>query len=463
MLLITRENLSADNPNYAEKDMIVMKPFVKATIEISGLCNAKCTWCTTGIKNLSGCKTVPEYMTADSFEKGLCYMLENGIIDNKTEIELYNWGEPFLNKNINDIAGIITKYDMKYHLSTNASVYRDISVQNLKNLTGFRVSLSGFSEETYAITHALDFSHIMENIIRFRDMLKRAGKENVIEIGFLTYKFNCHEIDNARDYFSGLGIRMLTNAAYYADYDDFLQFAAGTMLEERKALSRKHIFESLWKQRINAAPNNYECPQDNFIILSHKWQVVPCCFLTDKDALGDLFHMSLEDVRAAKGRTEKCIDCKREKLHFAIHNHGLFRYTNDPPLKNSTAKIYFDTGGGFNEKQTVRRSFVSGGHNRIWLSPERGDVKSIRFDPCDCPCIIKNIKFYADGKAIDCIKHNGKELSGSDLLIFEHSDPWFYPDVKGKNLDKIYAEYDIVCCTKEIISDLAARIYGGGV
>lgn len=438
----------------------MMKPFSKATIEISNVCNAKCTWCTTGIKNLSSCKTVPEYMTAESFEKGLCYMLEKGIIDKKTELELYNWGEPFLNKNINDIAGIITKYNMLYHLSTNASVYREISVENMKNLTGFRISLSGFSKETYSVTHALDFSHVMENIIRFRDMLKKAGKENVMDINFLTYKFNCHEIDDAREYFSGLGIRMISNAAFYANFDDFLNFSTKSMTEERKELSHKHIFENLWKQRIEAAPENFNCPQDNFIILSHKWQIVPCCFLTDKDALGDLFQMNLKNIRQAKSKIAKCVDCKREKLHFAIHSHGEFRFTNEPPAKQSTAKIYFDIGNGLNEAQTLRRSFVSGGYNRISLATGRSDVTGIRFDPCDCPCIIRNMRFYADGERIGCIRHNGREIPGSDLLVFEHNDPWFYPDTRGRKLDDIYAEYDIVCCTKDIIADLTSIICG---
>lgn len=165
-----------------------MNAFKGATIEISSICNAKCTWCTTGIKNRSGCKASPEFMSPQSFEKGLLYMKEQGIIDENTELELYNWGEPFLNAEINEICGIIVKHGYSFHLSTNASVFRSIAPENLRTLSGFRVSLSGFSKETYAVTHALDYDHVIENISKFADMLKRAGKLHCMNVSYLTYK-----------------------------------------------------------------------------------------------------------------------------------------------------------------------------------------------------------------------------------------------------------------------------------
>ena len=173
-----------------------MNAFKKATIEISNICNAKCTWCTTGLKNREGCKVKPNYMSSESFEKGLIYMRDNGIIDSKTELELYNWGEPFLNPEIDVICEIITKFGYSFHLSTNASVFRNIKPENLKNLSGFRVSLSGFSKETYSITHALNFSQVMSNIEKFYDMLKLAGKQNLMDISFLVYKKKIFDISS---------------------------------------------------------------------------------------------------------------------------------------------------------------------------------------------------------------------------------------------------------------------------
>lgn len=427
-----------------------MKCFAKATIEISSICNAHCTWCTTGIKNRSGCGSIPEYMTAEEFEKGICYMLGKNIIDKKTEIELYNWGEPFLNKNINDIAGVITKYGLSYHLSTNASVYREIAPENLKNLTGFRVSLSGFSKETYSITHGLNFSVVMENIIKFRDMLSRANRDGVMEIAFLVYKFNCHEIDEAREFFAKMNIRMASNLAYFANYDDFIDFASENMGQERAALAEKHIFTSLWRKQLNRAPENYNCPQDNFLVLSHKWEVVPCCFLTDKDKIGDLFQMNLEDIRAAKSCVSSCGKCKRESVHFALHNHGQFTYSIDPPVRRSMSKIYFDTGKGFSEGQVQRCPLSPTGHNSVSVVLNYSDALRLRFDPCDSPCFISDAVFYADDRQIGFIKHNGQEY-GEGVFAFNHSDPWFLFDLPAQNVRCFRAEYDIACCSKEMM------------
>lgn len=411
-----------------------MNVFKKATIEISSVCNAKCTWCTTGLKNLSGCKSKPEFMSAASFEKGLIYMTENGIIDRTTEIELYNWGEPFLNPEINDICGIIIKHGFHYHLSTNASVFRKISPEYLKNIGYFRVSLSGFSKETYAVTHALDFSKVMDNIIKFRDMLAEAGKQSIMDISFLVYKFNCHEIGEARRYFEDHGIGFTPRLAYYADFGQFQDFLNGTMDEDVKKISREHIFEDLLRKRALEAPENFDCPQNDYIVLSHKWEIVPCCRLTDLNSIGNLFDMDMPKIKRAKENIPQCRECIYLNQHYIVHSPTNFRYTIDPLPKKSFAKFYLDTGSGFNEKETIKVSIGKGEHKRIVIDiREYLSILRVRFDPCDEPCFIKNIIFYVDGKPVSIAGSNGDIRGGGYFLPFYSQRPLVYPLITGGN------------------------------
>lgn len=415
-----------------------MRAFKKATIEISNICNAKCTWCTTGLRNRRGCISQPEYMSAESFEKGLLYMRDNGIIDDKTELELYNWGEPFLNPEINTICRIIAKYGYSYHLSTNASVFRSIDPENLKNLSGFRVSLSGFSEETYSVTHALNFSQVMKNITRFYDMLKSAGKQGVMDISFLVYKFNVHEIYDAKEYFNSMGISLTPRLAYYADFEQFRMFLNGNMPEDVKKLSEKHIFEDLWRKRVQQAPASFPCPQHNFIVLNHKWDIVPCCRLTDDDSVGNLFDMSPEEIAAAKKNVFQCKECMASNQHYVVHSPGIFRFSIDPPQaaeRKKVPKLYWDAGEGFSEARVCREGCIdeeSGMFYAEYTFPQK--PVNVRFDPIEGEyCLLDELSAATDKGVINYFRSNGSESDG--IFYFDNFDPQIlFKDVNSRKL-----------------------------
>lgn len=95
--------------------------FEKITLDISNICNAKCKWCTTGINNRSKA-SISRFMRANEFEDIINYCLDHSIINQNSDVELYSWGEPFLNPEILDILDIIVEKGIGgYNLSTNGS------------------------------------------------------------------------------------------------------------------------------------------------------------------------------------------------------------------------------------------------------------------------------------------------------------------------------------------------------
>jgi len=365
-------------------------------------------------------------------------MREKGIINEKTELELYNWGEPFLNPEINDICGIIVKYGYSYHLSTNASVMRKISPENLRTLSGFRVSLSGFSEETYSITHALNYSQVISNISEFYEMLKAAGKHGLMDISFLVYKFNVGEIEKAREYFSSLGIGFTPRLAYYADYEQFQMFLNGNMPSDVKALSEKHIFESLWRARARQAPERFACPQMNFIVTDHKWNIIPCCRLTENDNIGNVFDMELEDIVSAKRNVFKCRECKETNQHYIVHSPSLFKFSIDPPKTEKFVKVpklYYDTGEGFSEAQVLRKGSINDDSGLFYAEysfPQK--PVRVRFDPVEGEyCILD--EFYAASNTGE-IKWTGTNGTFNDgVFYFDNFDPQII--IKDVNASKL--------------------------
>lgn len=142
-----------------------------------------------------------------------------------------------------------------------------------------------------------------------------------------------------------------------------------------------------------------------------------------------------------------------EKKEFISRNPVLSpeKYSISREEEKSTAKFYLDTGSGFNERETVEIFLASGEHKKavIPLSNYK-KLKRIRFDPCDKSCFVGNIAFCADGNQLSITKCNG-QIRGGIVWWFEHNDPWFILDLKGKECKELTVEYDIVYCSTEMI------------
>ena len=57
------------------------------------------------------------------FAQVLEKLLQEGAIYSGSVLSLYNWGEPFLHRDLPGIIRVINDYGVRYALSTNASVF----------------------------------------------------------------------------------------------------------------------------------------------------------------------------------------------------------------------------------------------------------------------------------------------------------------------------------------------------
>lgn len=272
--------------------------FTKMTIEISGTCNAFCKWCTTGIKNRSRGTSKAKFMTADEFERILDYVVTNKIIEDTTEVELYNWGEPLLNPEINDIIAILESRKRKYHLSTNAYYIENFHPEKLEYLTTFRVSVSGISPENYSRIYKLPVDRILENIIALKDRMNAiSGNAEKLEVSFLVYRFNLGEIFEAAKFFKNKGIRFVTRLAYFADYSQCQSWLLHKMSEEETANASEDLMLELWKDRTKNIPDDFVCPQYQVLVISEYSEIIPCCRLDRTFQCGNIFEVDADKLK----------------------------------------------------------------------------------------------------------------------------------------------------------------------
>lgn len=303
--------------------------YERITVEISDVCNAKCVWCYTGRQNRYGKKCTdsePHFMTAAEFEHGLEHLISNGILSPTAEIELYNWGEPLLNPELDSILAVIEKYDMPFHLSTNCSCLNFFTGEHLKNLTLFMVSLSGFSQSTYGKIHGFDFQRILDNINTVAEILNSRGLLHLMEINFHVYNFNIHEIAAARKYFESRHIRFVARTAYFNEYYLFDGFLNGKLSAKTKDMAQRHLMTDLLYEETSFAPKNYVCPQQARIVVDDEWNLIPCCRLTKKEQLGNILDMTPDEIATAKRSVPQCVSCLSSGQSYVVHQELKFQY-----------------------------------------------------------------------------------------------------------------------------------------
>jgi len=118
-------------------------------------------------------------------------------------LELYNWGEPFLNKDIIRMINYASQtYSVYTRISSNLNVlndefYRDLVLSELNSLT---ISLDGASQETYTNYRVNgSFDRVINNIKLIVQYKKHYGKtEPKLVWQFLVFRHNEHEIEKAK-------------------------------------------------------------------------------------------------------------------------------------------------------------------------------------------------------------------------------------------------------------------------
>jgi len=175
-------------------------------IEPTNYCNLRCPLCPTG----NGSLTAPRgYMSLENFKKVIdeCgkYLLD---------LTLWNYGEPFLNKDICEMIDYAKSKNIFIRISTNGHFLNN--GDNIKRIVAsgldeFIVSLDGASQETFSkYRQQGNFDTVVANLNRLVDEKKRTNKNKpFIELQFIVMAHNEHEIPQIKELAKKIGVDAL--------------------------------------------------------------------------------------------------------------------------------------------------------------------------------------------------------------------------------------------------------------
>ena len=187
------------------------------TIDPTNICTLKCPFCSTGFGNI---KRPRGMLSLENFKRIIdilgTYLLH---------IDMQNWGEPLLNKDVYNMIAYAKKFDIHITASTNFQTFDGHCAEDLvkSGLDRLIVSIDGASQETYEkYRRGGSFSTAIGNIrtlvAKKRELQSRLP---IVIWQFLVFRHNEHEIETVKKMGEELGVdHMGINSAFIAVNSD---------------------------------------------------------------------------------------------------------------------------------------------------------------------------------------------------------------------------------------------------
>lgn len=305
-------------------------------IDIVGGCNLRCPSCPVG--NSKDVSVARGYMSPDLLEK----IVRKAISEcEELKIALYNWTEPFLHPQLPDMIRVVRSFGVRCLVSTNLNIIRNIDAVLAAGPTWFRVSVSGFRQESYGVTHLRgDIERVKRNMVEVARAKQETAATAELELCYHRYLGNHDEEISMRQYAESLGFTFNPVWAYMMPLEKVLGYADGLSTgvplttEDRRLIDNLALplDRALEVSRENA-PKRCEL-MDHQMALTFTGDVMLCCSVYDqsKYKLGSYLDIPLDRLQRMKAAQNICTTCME------VGAHALAVYGNKTKLDRIAAE-----------------------------------------------------------------------------------------------------------------------------
>ena len=258
-------------------------------IDTTNICQLKCPLCHTGLGTVNRNKGVMHF---DVFKKTI-----DQIKDNCIWLSLYSWGEPFLNREIDQYIAYANKNNITTMISSNLNrrLTPDLAERLVRSgLDVLIVSLDGTTQEVYQVYRVGGrLERVLDNIKLLDETRKRLGsKTPYIEWQFIVMRQNEHQIPEARRLANELGV----DGIVFKKVD----FPHGTddpeltrqWLPKGNGFAREQPFEKPYNENGDRCWRLWRSG-----VVNWDGGYAPCCYLTDAaDDFGDVKTHTIKEI-----------------------------------------------------------------------------------------------------------------------------------------------------------------------
>ncbi|MGQ9627416.1 MAG: radical SAM/SPASM domain-containing protein [Anaerolineae bacterium] len=259
-------------------------PFL-LTLDPSSVCQLHCPFCPTGLREGHRARTL---MSLEFFKR---IMDELGLY--LFRLDLYNWGEPLLNKHFVDMVRYAKQSNIWVCTSTNLSLgLSDHQVEDLvtSGLDKLIISLDGVTEEKY-LKYRFDgnFELVMENMRAIVRKKRELGLNRPAVVWqFLVFRHNEEDIETAKRMAAEIGVELYLAAPFVKQEEPWKEMTP--TLEEFNLYSGRaqEGTKKVVAPTLDAKPKRCDWLYASAAINANG-SVSPCCAIwEEKDDFGNL-------------------------------------------------------------------------------------------------------------------------------------------------------------------------------
>ncbi|RXJ96250.1 radical SAM protein [Malaciobacter molluscorum] len=257
-----------------------MKKFRKVHIEITNICNLKCTFCPPKIKPSTT-------MSLEKFDN-----LNNQLKNYTKELSYHIVGDPLVLSNLNDYLNISKKYNLKVNITTTAN---NINEKHYKVLLNSTIKQINFSINSYnANSHKKNLDEYLNPIIKFIKFAQKNRHDYFINLRI----WNLDETKSAKEFNKKVFNKINNEFNTSIDIEDIYKIRPKNIRVDRKIFFNFDEYFNWPNLNNNFVSKKGFCYglDSHFGILSNG-DVVPCCL--DQNAcinLGNVKEQTISEI-----------------------------------------------------------------------------------------------------------------------------------------------------------------------
>jgi len=251
-------------------------------IDIVGRCNLQCPSCPIGNSfdkdSVGG--TMPPHLLNE--------ILRKATSEAKIEyVGLYNWTEPLLHPRIGEMIQTVKNFGTPCFISTNLNITKRLEETVTANPDFLRISVSGFTNETYQKHHTGgDIEAVKNNMRTLSNLLKKHNSSTYVQVYYLRWIGNMDDEFLMQDYAESLGFHFQADWAWFSPIEKVVSIATGQGEIEKSDLDTIaqlcRPFEKTITTAMNCRTNNQCAYLSDYIVLDCQGGVALCCGTYDQ-------------------------------------------------------------------------------------------------------------------------------------------------------------------------------------
>ena len=293
----------------------VLKPRDYA-VEVSGICNLRCISCPRAERRPTNRNLT--MMDLESFKRVIDKIRhEDPFVGN---IQLYQWGEPTINKSLPDMIRYARENDILCTISSNLNYTADFRAMIESRPECMRVSVSG-TGENYAITHTGgNWNNFISNVETVAGLRREIYPEMKVELYYHRYKHSTGiQQEQLAEMCKRYDFEFHAVPAYLISLDDVLGYCEGKPLPDAAKRARELLLVDIDQGLAMAkAETSLDCDAIRVVMINADLSVSICMMYYDPEGntcAKNFLETSIENITARRPGSPLCARCRQYGIH----------------------------------------------------------------------------------------------------------------------------------------------------